>query len=489
MNRQTVAPGTCNELSIDVDVPPQPLHLPEKESDFDRGHLTTVHADNYWGGEDGDVTGTKEGSEESSTLLSIEETESKARIERVTEDGGGVRGKAKGKDSDSEDSTDVYSIHYRSSVNGCFQRYRDTVAYWWLGFCNNFTYWVMITAAYDLMTLEYQGRPGEGLLPDVLKNISEETGLWANDSSSSAEAENPFNCQEQSTGAILVADTLPATLISLAGPLILLWEVNIRVALVTVLCAASYLILGLAQPWHVFLGVALASASRGFSDSAFLGHASNYPKQVLSSWSAGTGAATFLGPMIYSILTTGGLDPRHALLIFLAIPVITAVSFWCLLGHYEEDVSGKEIINHDEVEAVKPDQELEEKQNKMNRFTENLSLFMKALKYISPLSLFYFIMYLTNQGLLAILCIIGTEAYYHYMPSEYIVFTLLFIQGLIEGAAYRTTVFNIHNQASDKERRFCLGVFPFSLFAPALTAGFASMPVHNVFCKHHAFKM
>ncbi|XP_064119755.1 battenin-like isoform X2 [Macrobrachium nipponense] len=485
MNQQTATPETCNELSIDVDVPPQSLHQPEKESNFDRAHLTTVHADECWRGEDAHITGTKESSEESSALLGTAETETKARIEKVTEDGG----KAKGEDSDSEDSSTVYSIHYKSPVHGCFQRYRDSVAYWWLGFCNNFTYWVMITAAYDLLTPEYH-QPGEGLLlTDVVRNVSEEvTSVWANESSP-AEAENTFTCQEQSTGAILVADTLPATVITLASPLILLWEVNIRVALVTVLCAASYLILGLAHPRHVFLGVALASASRGFSDSAFLGHASHYPKQVLSTWSAGTGAATFLGPMLYSSLTTGGLDPRHALLIFLAIPVITAVSFWCLLGHYEKDVSGKETEDLGELEAAKSDQELEEKKSEMNRFKENILVFMKALKYIFPLSLFYFIMYLTNQGLLAILCIIGTEAYYHYLPSEYIVFTLLFIQGLLEGAAFRTTVFHIHSHTSDKERSFSLGVFPASLFPPALTAGFASMPVHNFFCKHHAFKM
>nr|XP_053642991.1 uncharacterized protein LOC128696032 [Cherax quadricarinatus]XP_053642992.1 uncharacterized protein LOC128696032 [Cherax quadricarinatus] len=113
----------------------------------------------------------------------------------------------------------------------------------------------------------------------------------------------------------------------MAAPLTLLVNVDMRVGLVGSLCVASYLILGLATSEFVFLGVALASASRGFSDTTFLGHASHYHKHTLSLWSSGTGVATFMGPLLYSSLTTGGINPRYALLIFLTVPIIIAIRY------------------------------------------------------------------------------------------------------------------------------------------------------------------
>ncbi|XP_042867177.1 battenin-like [Penaeus japonicus] len=426
------------------------------------------------------------------------------------------------------------------------RRHRDLLAYWLLGFCNNFTYWVMITAAYDLLTPETQqmyversqdqGQPKDlqqASFSNRTSSAEVDVGgvAWTN-ASGSLSVVNTFKCQRHSTGAILIADTLPATALTLAAPLVLLVAVNARVALICSLCVASYLTLGLAPPKFVFLGVALASASRGFSDTTFLGHASRYHKHVLSLWSSGTGIATFMGPLLYSSLTIAGVEPRRALLTFLMVPAVIAISFCCLLSNHEDRTSTSDV----EI-ALEVERNLTKKKGVAAKIQEKLDLFMRAQKYIFPLSAFYMMMYLTNQGLLelvffpgsllthaqqyswsnttrclgtlisrsahkfflipnawiynglalVILITVGTEASYHYLPSEYIIFLLLFLQGLLEGAAFRTTVFRIQNKTTEKEQEFCLGVFPVSLFLPAVLAGLASLPIHNYLCENHLY--
>ncbi|XP_050695559.1 battenin-like [Eriocheir sinensis] len=417
---------------------------------------------------------------------------------------------------------------------------RDLAAFWLLGFCNNFTYWVMITAAYDLLAVQEQ-EYGESLPPaapngqplPVPWDVTARLPGWSNDS-----FVNTFTCNQHSTGAILVADTLPATALTLAAPLTMLTGVGLRVGLVSALCVASYLVLGLAPPTFMFLGVALASASRGFSDTTFLGYASNYHKHVLSLWSSGTGVATFVGPLLFSAMTTFGLHPRHALLTFLVVPIIIMVSFWCVLS------SARPSMNHTHLERVDSaplvyKEELESKKQKtVAVIKEKIYLFGRAQKYLLPLAVFYLIMYFTNQGLLesvyfpashlshaqqyswsitvrclgtlvsrsshklfllpsswlycifavVIMAVVGTESHYHYLPSEYVIFALLLAQGLLEGAAFRTTVFTLHKETSDKEREFCLGIFPISLFLPAMLAGFASIPIHDFLCQNHVYR-
>ncbi|XP_071530240.1 battenin-like [Panulirus ornatus] len=460
---------------------------------------------------------------------------------------GGARGEKGGREKDdgSEDST---------SQEEPPRRRRDLAAYWLLGFCNNFTYWVMITAAYDLLNAESQAYTERAHQRDqtfLLHNTSDVTTHPASDFSTHPTSDvtgwqnesastfiNTFKCLRHSTGAILVADTLPATALTLAAPLTLLVGVGLRVGLIGGLCVASYLILGLATSKYVFLGVALASASRGFSDTTFLGHASHYHKHVLSLWSSGTGVATFVGPLLYSSMTTAGMYPQHVLLVFLVVPALIAVSFSCVLSRHKKH-HADENLERQQPTGIPCDEEIEnEKQKLAVVVKEKFFLFLRAQKYLLPLAVFYLVMYFTNQGLLElvyfptshlthaqqyswsntvrclgtlisrsahklfllpstwiysilammIMVVVGTEAHYHYLPSEYIIFSLLLLQGLLEGAAFRNTVFSMHKKASSEEREFCLGIFPTSLFLPAMLAGFASIPVHDLLCQHHLYR-
>ncbi|KAK7068692.1 G1/S-specific cyclin cln3 [Halocaridina rubra] len=505
----------------------------------------------------------KEKSREKEEYYNVNERDG-TRLDNVEGEGGGG-GREETNKKKKADNSNISDGECLSERENYFHRYRDLAAYWCLGFCNNFTYWVMITAAYDLLTPEFQGyhERSEVIVPESLIQTTSKTSLpenhfeeillnnlqnttfssldtsWQNHSVEQQDFVNTFECQKHSTGVILIADTLPATVLTLSSPVTLLLPVSTRVWLVSLLCAASYLTLGLAHPKWVFLGVALASASRGFSDSTFLGHASHYHKHVLSMWSSGTGVATFIGPLLYSTLTTGGLDPRHVLLVFLVIPLVTAMSFWCLLSRYRAE-GMRDTENPEEVSSFKSSQDVSSNKQKLSMVIwEKICLFLRAQKYILPLSSFYLIMYTTNQGLLElvyfpssmfthsqqyswsntvrclgtllsrsahkfmllpnawlycclalmIMGIIGTEAHFHYLPSEYIIFILLLLQGLTEGAAFRSSVFCIHNKTSERDRAFCLGVFPTALFLPALVAGLISMPLHEVLCLNHKYKV
>ncbi|KAK3877336.1 hypothetical protein Pcinc_017945 [Petrolisthes cinctipes] len=397
-----------------------------------------------------------------SLLLAEEENEEQEKAEGKREclrtDGDGGKEKKGRKRRITADTTD----------SGPPKRVRDLVAFWLLGFCNNFTYWVMITAAYDLLSVQSQSWSHNlsdnsfPSFPDINSvqlpapsptttytersqqpppstlysnsSITEfidtdatttttttTTTTWDNDSTTTTTTtttpttfDNTFRCLRHSTGAILIADTLPATALTLAAPLTLLLGVWERVWLLTGLCVASYLTLGLATPSLVFVGVALASASRGFSDTTFLAQASSYHKHVLSLWSSGTGVATFVGPLLYSLMTTAGLDPRHVLLVFLTIPLLIIVSFSCVLSHVKKAEGSSEDVEGQQLAAVAvvmaSEQDLEDKTQKTVALVkEKLYLFFRAQRYLLPLAVFYLTMYFTNQGLLELVYFLGRD--------------------------------------------------------------------------------
>ncbi|KAK3877335.1 hypothetical protein Pcinc_017945 [Petrolisthes cinctipes] len=368
-----------------------------------------------------------------SLLLAEEENEEQEKAEGKREclrtDGDGGKEKKGRKRRITADTTD----------SGPPKRVRDLVAFWLLGFCNNFTYWVMITAAYDLLSVQSQTYTERSQQPPpstlysnssitefidtdaTTTTTTTTTTTWDNDSTTTTTTtttpttfDNTFRCLRHSTGAILIADTLPATALTLAAPLTLLLGVWERVWLLTGLCVASYLTLGLATPSLVFVGVALASASRGFSDTTFLAQASSYHKHVLSLWSSGTGVATFVGPLLYSLMTTAGLDPRHVLLVFLTIPLLIIVSFSCVLSHVKKAEGSSEDVEGQQLAAVAvvmaSEQDLEDKTQKTVALVkEKLYLFFRAQRYLLPLAVFYLTMYFTNQGLLELVYFLGRD--------------------------------------------------------------------------------
>ena len=75
--------------------------------------------------------------------------------------------------------------------------YRDLVAYWFLGLCNNFGYVVMLTAALEIFE-QINGTKSKDVAEEVKRGVRV--------------------CNALSTGAILLADVVPSLFIKALSP-------------------------------------------------------------------------------------------------------------------------------------------------------------------------------------------------------------------------------------------------------------------------------
>lgn len=84
-------------------------------------------------------------------------------------------------------------------------KWRNLIAYWLLGLCNNYGYVVMLSAAHDILSSNFSRSADE-----------------TNDAHESFTTQLPGNttrsCNQVSTGAILLADILPSLAIKLTAP-------------------------------------------------------------------------------------------------------------------------------------------------------------------------------------------------------------------------------------------------------------------------------
>lgn len=169
----------------------------------------------------------------------------------------------------------------------------------------------------------------------------------------------------------------------------------------------SFITVALAKvEWLAFLGIIFTSASCGIGESTLLAYSSSFNKwvgrllalhlniiamyvftrDVVSTWSSGTGGAGIIGALSYTVLIDLKLTPQQAMLVFLYVPTLEALTFWLLLRHPKEA-----IVRTESAEMV-PQDVLTVKE-KMIYFFKNL------LPFFLPLSLVYFAEYFINMGL------------------------------------------------------------------------------------------
>ena len=175
----------------------------------------------------------------------------------------------------------TWSAHYGKCV---------VVSYWLLGLCNNFAYVVMLSAAHDILEKT----------PNSTHNATATTATTSNSNTT-----NKYDCNEISTGAILLADILPGLLIKLVAPFFAhKIKYSHRVALVVAINICSYLLVSLTPAEYtalIFLGVCCASVSSSFGEITFLSLSTLYDKNLsLSGWGSGTGAAGLIGSFGYA---------------------------------------------------------------------------------------------------------------------------------------------------------------------------------------------
>lgn len=262
------------------------------------------------------------------------------------------------------------------------------ISFWLLGLTNNFAYVIMLSAAHDILS----------------DPNSNSTDLPKHNNT------NRFDCNELSTGAILLADILPGIAIKLIAPLfvhkIKYWK---RVVVVIITNSASFLLVSLTpsnlKPL-IFLGVMAASFSSSFGEITFLSLSTLYIRTLsITGWASGTGAAGLIGSFGYAALTSLGLSPSSTILIMLFIPVLMAFSYIALPT---VDFSRSRVyaeLDNDSEETDKDEAHTGNSLAPLNNgsLKDKFKLLSPLLKFMIPLFLVYFAEYFINQGLFELL--------------------------------------------------------------------------------------
>lgn len=408
------------------------------------------------------------------------------------------------------------------------KHWRNLLSFWLLGLTNNFAYVVMLSAAHDILSQDFNGGGGGGGGDAGGGNGSVTPG---NDTNTT----NPRDCNTISTGAVLLADIIPSLLMKLWAPFIFL-HIHGRVSLVVVLGTCSFLLVGLATSRIMAIfGVICAAAGAGLGEVSFLSYSANYHENVVSTWSSGTGAAGVFGAVTFAVLTSAGLTPRTSVLIMLVVPLIMSVSFWVILTHPVRTKCRSPCmkygsISEEEEESMLPSS----RPSPPLTFSQKMNLLPSLMKYMIPVFMVYLAEYVINQGLLELVyfpedrawldhheqyrwyqviyqvgvmvsrssvnfvhinhiwktsvlqwinvVLFLTCAIYWWIKNIWLVFFLIFWEGLLGGAAYVNTFYRVSQEISEPHKEYAMGVTTLADSFGITVAGLIAIPIHNAIC-------
>ncbi|KAL2738790.1 battenin [Vespula squamosa] len=383
-------------------------------------------------------------------------------------------------------------------------KWRNLIAFWMLGMCNNYGYVVMLSAAHDILVSRF------GTL-----NTTIETNV--------TDINNERSCNGMSTGAILLADILPCLVVKIIAPF-LPFFVHVRLATCVLFSAAGFLIVSMSvTEWLALLGVVVTSVSSGLGEVTLLSYSHQYPKQVISTWSSGTGGAGIIGALSYASLSMW-LKTSQTLLLMLIVPLIQAITFWLILVHPSQtniSVTKSGIDSQEHIIEVSG-----------KSFKDKIHLLPDLLKYMIPLGLVYFFEYFINHGLFELIqfdniwlkhqeqyrwlqvdyqigvfisrssvnlvtinkiwimavlqffnvIILLFETIYYYIPNIWIIFSVVLWEGLLGGGAYVNTFYRMSTEIPRADRKISLGIVTMADSIGIALAGWLAMPVHNAIC-------
>ncbi|KAK5968382.1 Battenin [Trichostrongylus colubriformis] len=296
---------------------------------------------------------------------------------------------------------------------------RNLIGFWILGLCNNFAYVVMLSAAKDILETDSGDHKYNGTHNCRERIVDRQ-------------------CQRMSTGAVLLADIIPALVVKVTAPLyIRMVPFGFRHLLVVMAQMLSFILVAMSSNVSVALfGVVVASWGSGLGEISYLALASYFDSQVVSMWSSGTGGAGIVAAMAYAVLTDPlmlHLSPNTALYSMLVIPLIFAYTFWFILElpqtvHRVKVCDPKTYVvrqRNDRVSGVRrrsPSSESEIERPLLDGVDEDggpsgpspeptqrgglhqdFRHITPLFKYMIPLIIVYFAEYFINQGLLELL--------------------------------------------------------------------------------------
>ena len=120
-----------------------------------------------------------------------------------------------------------------------------------------------------------------------------------------------------------------------------------------------------------------------------------FRRQVIATWSSGTGGAGIIGALSYASLTTW-LSNEDTLLLMLIVPIIQGITFWLVLVHPPQSsipITKNGIDSQEQIIEIP-----------RKSFKEKINLVPGLLKYMIPLGLVYLFEYFINQGLVMLFC-------------------------------------------------------------------------------------
>ncbi|XP_063981515.1 battenin isoform X2 [Diachasmimorpha longicaudata] len=385
------------------------------------------------------------------------------------------------------------------------KRWRNLLAFWMLGLCNNYGYVVVLTAAHDILVSKFGSNDHDKTNSSITNTTIDSRG-----------------CNAVSTGAILLADIVPCLLVKLMVPF-LPFFVHIRMATCVLCSIAGFLAVSLGESqWITVFGVILTSISSGLGEVSIVSYSHKFGKESIASWSSGTGGAGIIGAFSYTGLTMI-MSSENALLAMLIVPVIQAIAFWLLMVHPEERPIVKYGIDSQEEIVKMPKKSIPEK----------FQLLPKLLVYLIPLTLVYFFEYFINMGLyeliqfdgiwlshseqyrwlqvdyqigvfisrssatfitfkkvwlMAILqglnvILFSTEAIFFFIPNIWIIFVVTFWEGLLGGGAYVNTFYSMVQTIPAEDLKDSLGIVTMADSLGITLAGWTAMEAHSAICK------
>eukprot|EP00088_Acartia_fossae_P016176 TRINITY_DN1903_c0_g1_i7.p1 TRINITY_DN1903_c0_g1~~TRINITY_DN1903_c0_g1_i7.p1 ORF type:complete len:440 (+),score=40.78 TRINITY_DN1903_c0_g1_i7:24-1343(+) len=401
---------------------------------------------------------------------------------------------------------------------------RNLVGFWILGLINNFAYVIMLSAAHDLLKpSSYHNNTKEALNWDE-EAVYHQIAIDKDDSGR--------DCNPLSTGSILLADVLPAVIIKLVAPFTPI-SATFKVITTSFLALASFILVSVAQSHsQTFIGVALASLSSGLGEVTFLAYTHKFDPMVLSAWSSGTGGAGILGSGVYAVLTHLGVSPRTAVILMSGLPASMLITYLFILKEVETERTEAPPVSVEQVALINDHHDPDLQHNEVLSLVEKFRIIPGLLKYMIPLGLVYFFEYLINQGLFELMYFPGSglshsqqyrwyqfiysigvlisrsslhwikisqikilalfqllnfilalfQSIFWSVPMIWLIFLLIFWEGLLGGAAYVNTFYRISLESSAREKEFSLGVSSLADSGFIGLAGFVSIYLHTWIC-------
>lgn len=123
-------------------------------------------------------------------------------------------------------------------------------------------------------------------------------------------------------------------------------------------------------------------------------------RNVISTWSSGTGGAGVIGALSYTGLTALGLSPKATMLVMLVVPALEAAAFWMLLRHKDTSRDPKEV-NPEEEKPHEDYTALPEDERPLESWRQKINYIPSLFIYMIPLILVYLFEYFINQGLVS----------------------------------------------------------------------------------------